>query len=290
MRYGALLPVLLCVACARDPHPGFTHMGDAVYLKLHALGDVDAPLADGDSVLLRFRAALPGTAPGSFASSERWYAVADLRQGALARVLPRLMPGDSASVIAPGTAWPWARLLPNGGDEPPPDELQVELALMDHRGAALIAIRRVEQRLADPEGYEQRLIARALEEGAWTRWGTSALHYRITGAAVDTQRVRPGDLVSVEWEGSRIEDGKVFDATARNGQPFSYRFGDPDQVVEGVAVAISLLCEGQEGEFIVPSALAFGGRGIPGLLEGHTPVRYTLRLLRVERGSIPRSS
>jgi FKBP-type peptidyl-prolyl cis-trans isomerase len=278
-----LLLALLAGACQRGPHPGFKPVAEGVYLKLHALGDAELPLRDGDSVLLRFRASGLDDPPGSFASREAWYLAGDLRSGALIPVLDRLLPGDSATVIAAGGAWPWNKLLPGVALASPPLELRMELALMDHRSEAFIAARREEERLRDPEGYEQRLIDKAIGTGTWTRWGTSRLYHRISGTARDTNRVKAGERVTVEWSGARIDDGQVFDATARHGQPFVFRFGDPDQVVEGIAVAVSLLREGQEGEFILPSELAFGARGLPGLVDPGMPVRYTVRLLRVER-------
>jgi FKBP-type peptidyl-prolyl cis-trans isomerase len=45
--------------------------------------------------------------------------------------------------------------------------------------------------------------------------------------------------------------------------------------------------EGQSGEFIFPSAYAFGARGVPGIVDPFTAMRYTLELERVIRKGAP---
>jgi peptidyl-prolyl cis-trans isomerase A (cyclophilin A) len=95
-----------------------------------------------------------------------------------------------------------------------------------------------------------------------------------------------GDHVTISYQGRRMEDGLLFDDTRKNGEAFSFRFGDKDQVMPGLEVAVHLLREGQEGTFLFPSDLAFGAKGIPGVLEPHMPVDYTVRLDKVERASI----
>ena len=91
-------------------------------------------------------------------------------------------------------------------------------------------------------------------------------------------------LVQLSWTGTRLEDGQVFDEQGFGKATFPWSFGTPDQLVKGLEAAVSLLREGQEGRFILPSSLAFGGKGIPGRLDPWTPVLYTVRMEAVERG------
>ncbi len=279
---------VLLGGCERSPHAGYKQVDRGVHIRLLALGDGDERAVDGDSIHLDIRIATWGEAPGSTFSTQRWYAAEDVRQGAFIQVLQRLREGDSLSLITPAARIPWPALAP--GIHAVPDDttdMVVEVAMRAIRTPAMIRASAERLRTASPETFEQRLIEEWITRSGepWERWGTSSLHHIITGVPSDTARVRLGDPVVVEWTGARLEDGVTIDDTDRNGEPFSFRFGDPDQVIEGIETAVMLLREGQEGRFIIPSTMAFGARGIDGLLEPHTPVIYTVRLLRVERST-----
>ncbi|MBK8226790.1 MAG: FKBP-type peptidyl-prolyl cis-trans isomerase [Flavobacteriales bacterium] len=274
-------------ACTRSPHAGYKAVGDQVHLRYIALGEGERVPADGDSLLLRFRASGLNDEPGSYWSTERWYSAAEIREGALLPVLRRLHAGDSMSVIAPASQWPWPALLRK--DIPPPHDtltVRMELLLLDLLTPAASDERRARFRANDPEGFERMLIEAyaAQDSGAWTRWGTSDLHYRISGAPLDTARWAFGDPLRVRWEGFGLADGRAIDATARNGGDFAWDYGTPDQLLQGLEVAVSLLREGQHGEFIFPSRMAFGDRGVPGLLEPGMPVRYGVSVAKAVPG------
>ncbi|MBX2978969.1 MAG: FKBP-type peptidyl-prolyl cis-trans isomerase [Flavobacteriales bacterium] len=279
------LVALLLAACGGSPHEGFKHVGNDVHLRLHVLGDGETLAADGDSILLRFRAAELEAAPGSYVSFEQWYAAEELRSGAMQVVLTRLHTGDSASVIAPSDAWPWHSLTSFELPPRPAGPLRVELAMLDLRTEAAIKATREQLQRDDPEGYERRLVEAFLKHDArrWTRWGTSDLYYEIKGVAADTNALKAGDRVTLSWVGRSLEDGVVFDDTDKHVQAFSYLVGQPDQVIEGLAVAVHLMREGQHGDVLIPSSMAFGGKGVPGVVEPHAPVLYTVRIGAVER-------
>lgn len=274
------------VACGGSIYPGYKEVASDVHMCYIRLGDGDRLAADSDSVLVRLRCARPGEEVGSIWSSEQWYLVADMREGAMLPILRRLHEGDSMSVIAPSARWPW-KCITGGGAPPTPDTVlvQTELALLSIRTPAMIAVERERMQREDPEGYERRLIDTYLRSSkdAWTRWGSSDLYYRITGVARDTNRVRNKQLVQLEWSGRSMEDGRIFDVQGTVAKPIPWLYGTPDQVVVGIETAVMLLREGQEGEFIIPSSMAFGAKGIPGAVEPWTPVIYSVRLISVER-------
>ena len=286
MKGWAILLLGMASACSPSPHPGFKAVGDGVYLRYHVLGDGDAFVQDEDSIHMLVRVTELGGAPGSLLSIQRWYAGNDLRHGALLPILRRLHTGDSISLIAKAVALPWEALAPASWMPPPgATVLQLEFSLLDIRTPALIEAELERHRLADPEGYERKLIAAFVERSGhdWIAWGTSQLHYRISGLAADTARVHAGDRVEVSWRGFRLEDGVLIDDSQRNGGPFAFRYGDQDQVVKGVETAVMLLRVGQEGEFIIPAEMAFGERGVEGLVEPWSPLRYVVKLEGVVR-------
>lgn len=280
----ALPIIVLLAACARSPYEGFKHVGDDVHLRMHVLGDGERLAADVDSVLFRLRVARNGEEPGSHLSIERWFLARDLRRDAFAPMLARMRQGDSLSLIARAGAVPWNALGAAAETLADTTHVRVEAGLLSIRTPEMIAEANERLRRMDPHGFEQRLIAAYREQtpGAWTQWGSSTMFYLLRGTPSDTVAVKAGDHVTVEYSGRRVEDGQVFDDTRRNGLSMQFRFGDPDQVVKGIEVAVGLLREGQEGEFILPSELAFGEKGIPGTLEPWTPVVYTVRLVRRE--------
>lgn len=283
-----LYPFVLLLGACGGRHAGFTEVADGVRVQLHALGEGEHTAVDGDSLRLVVRMAEEDAEPGSLLSTDRWFAAADLQRGAMAHVLARLQQGDSMSVIAQASQYPWDALAPPGF-RPPRSKVTVrmECALLELRTAAQIAEAEERFRASDPEGFEAALIEAYIRRSGllWQRWGTSLLHHRITGVALDTARVQAGDRVEVRWQGRRLEDAVVVDDTDRNGAAFSFRFGDQDQVIEGVEIAVTLLRHGQEGEFILPSAMAFGNKGVKDLVEPWTPMVYRISLVAVERGA-----
>lgn len=288
-RFCVGLIVILLVGCRSSPYDGFKNVGDDVHIKLHKLGDGTSRITDLDSVKLWIRASRLGDKPGSFVSTERWYAGKHIRAKAMVNILDRMNEGDSLSVITLGSALPWHSII-----EQPTDGLtdtthiRMEVAVVEIHTPAMIRAAMENHRKYDPDGYERKLIDayKKLESREWVRWGTSEVFYFIEGDIVNDTVVAKGDGITISYKGVCIENGKVFDDTERNGEPLSFRFGDKDQVVSGLEVAISLLREGQEGSFLLPSEFAFGAKGIPGVLEPNMPVEYTVKIVRVDRAPV----
>ncbi|MDQ3101959.1 MAG: FKBP-type peptidyl-prolyl cis-trans isomerase [Bacteroidota bacterium] len=140
-------------------------------------------------------------------------------------------------------------------------------------------------RAEDPQAFERELIFKFLDRlgDNWQQWGTSAIHFAIEGITTDTAGVVKGDIVTISYTGKRLEDGSEFDSTEKNGGPMTFRFGDKDQVINGLEIAVLQLREGQQGEFLFPSEYAFGARGIESMIDPYTPVIYTVRLEEVQR-------
>lgn len=282
--FASLVALGLLTSCDRSRYEGYKVVGEEVHLRYHRLGEGEAVPSDSDSVFVRFRVSFLGEEPGSFLSTDRWYRAGDLRSGALIPVIRRLHAGDSMSVIAEQRRWPW-HVMSGGTVQAAADSvvLQTEIALLRIRTPEEVRKEMDELRRSDPAAFE-RLVIQAFADRSTvslTRWGTSDLHYSIDGGMLDTARVRFGDRVTVAWKGSRLIEGTVFDERP----VFSWRYGDPDQVIKGIEVGVSLLRAGQEGSFVIPSSMAFAERGIPGALEPNSPVLYHVRLLAVERAN-----
>ncbi|HRH70881.1 MAG: FKBP-type peptidyl-prolyl cis-trans isomerase [Flavobacteriales bacterium] len=292
-KYCTLALVVLLFGCGRSPYPGYKKVGDDVHLHLYALGEGEVVPTDSDSVRLGLRMGWFRQGIGELFSTDQVYAVKDLRNGAFVPVLGRLHEGDSISVIAPAGSWPWHVIsVPVEGIAPDTGTVQAEIDVMELRTPAMARAANERMRRNDPIGYERRLIAAYIEqaERPYLRWGTSELFHLIEGAVKDTDAVVQGDQITISYRGRRLEDGQVFDDTQLNGEPLSFTYGDKDQVMQGLEIAVHLLREGQEGSFIFPSEYAFGAKGIPGVLDPYMPVEYTVRLEEVQRGAKPRAA
>ncbi len=275
------------LACERSPHPEYKKLSPDTHLRLYMLGDGERLPRDGDSVLMRLRVSEVEGATGSLFSTEQWYAVEDLRNSAFNELMVRMHEGDSMSLITHARLLPWDALLTESDSiiVRNHNELRAEVSLIAVRSAAQMEADEARVRAEDPEAFEQRLIFAFLDRlgSNWQQWGSSFIHYTIDGIAEDTTQVMAGDLVTISYTGKRLEDGTTFDSSVNNEGPMTFRFGDKDQVVNGLEVAITLLREGQEGDFLLPSEYAFGSRGVEGMVAPYTPVIYTLRLEDVQR-------
>ncbi len=279
------LMLVLLVACGRSPYTGYKHIGEDMHLKLHMLGDGTRLPQDGDVVLMRLRISDVDSMPGSFYSTEGWFLVDHLRKSAFDQLMIRMHEGDSMSMITRADMLPWQAIAP--GRIPAHVDEQ-----MLRTEASMIAIRlpKLAQEpdtlgAMDPQQREAVVLEEFLERlgQGWQRWGTSMVHYYIEGHAQDTTTIRRGDVVTISYTGRRLQDGQVFDSTERNGAPLTFRYGDKDQVVNGLEVAIGLLREGQQADVVLPSEYAFGDRGVEGVLEPYSPVFYTVRVEHVQR-------
>lgn len=285
----ALLLVLVVLGgCEQSPYDGYDVVDDDVHLRLLVIGDGEVLPSDSDSVVVRLRMGSHAHEVGSIFSTERAYLVKDIRRGAMMPILHRLHVGDSLSVVAPVSSWPWSVLAKGAGIEVPDTGMvQAELLLLALRTPSMRRAELRSLRQHDPLRYEQRLMAAWITrtQEPFSQWGTSDVWYRINGRANDTNAVAVGDQVTIGYQGHRVEDGYLFDDTHRNGASLSFTYGDKDQVINGLEVAVTLLRPGQEGRFVFPSAYAFGAKGIPGVLDPYMPVDYTVRLENVVRGA-----
>lgn len=289
MRSATFFVVGVLLASCGSPYVGFTELEGDVHVRLHVVGDGEATLNDADSARLRIRIAPLGAEAGSLFSTERTYLGGALRKGGWRPVLDRSHVGDSMSVIMPARRVPWEAIGAAGiGSLEDTAHVRIELMMLDLITPERMRAEAERLRMEDPAGYERRLIGAWMRQdgGVWVKWGTSDVYYRIEGTAVDTNAVRPGDHVHLSYTGFDLETGREFDSTTRNGAGFNWTYGDPDQVMKGLEVAVHLMREGQQAEFIFPSLYAFGQRGIPGILAPNVPVRYQVKLDRVVRDAM----
>jgi FKBP-type peptidyl-prolyl cis-trans isomerase FklB len=72
---------------------------------------------------------------------------------------------------------------------------------------------------------------------------------------------KASDTVTVNYTGSLI-DGTVFDSSYKRGQPATFPVGG---VIKGWTEALQLMKEGSKWHLVIPSDLAYGEQGRPGI-------------------------
>ena len=105
----------------------------------------------------------------------------------------------------------------------------------------------------------------------------SGLQYEVlkegTGA-----KPKATDMVSVNYEGKTL-DGKVFDSTAKRGEPAEFTLAD---VIPGWTEGVQLMTEGAKYRFYIPSNLAYGGQGVPQAgIPGNSVLTFDIELLKI---------
>lgn len=271
--------VLLFCACERSPFPGFKPIDDEVHFKLRMLGDGERLPTDSDSVLVRVRMARHGEAAGSLFSTERWY-------GHIGEVLPSgsaqaisFHEGDSVSLISNAGRIPWDRIDTATG--PVPDSLWVDMELSLHalrsraESRELAEALRMSRTAADEDSTLARYFAVSTEE--WQRF--MGVSFLPDARNPKTPRIQSGQVVTIDYTASFLENGRLFDDTYSTKQPLTFRLGDPGQVIKGLEIAVHLLPRGGKGRFIFPSALAFGAEGSSSrIVPPWTPVLYEVEV------------
>ena len=106
----------------------------------------------------------------------------------------------------------------------------------------------------------------------------AGIYYVVTKPS-DGAYIQAGDSIGLEYIGFIPENGFVFDKSANhytNGL-WKFKYMPGDDLIPGFEVALSLLTEGSEGWFIIPSSLAYGSTG-SGAIPPYTTIAFELKL------------
>ncbi len=85
------------------------------------------------------------------------------------------------------------------------------------------------------------------------------------------------DRVTVHYTG-RLIDGTVFDSSEERGEPATFGV---NQVIPGWVEALQMMKEGAKWRLFIPSNLAYGSQGVPGIGPDQTLI-FDVTLLKVE--------
>ncbi len=85
------------------------------------------------------------------------------------------------------------------------------------------------------------------------------------------------DKVTVNYEGKLI-DGKVFDSSYKRGKPAQFPVNG---VIPGWTQALQLMKTGATWMVYIPAKLAYGARGVPGVIEPNQTLVFKVNLIKI---------
>jgi len=108
---------------------------------------------------------------------------------------------------------------------------------------------------------------------------------KVTDSGLQYQVVKDGDgkqplstdTVKVNYSGTLL-DGTEFDSSYKRGEPITFKLNG---VIPGWTEALQLMKEGAKYKVFIPSALAYGERGMPPRIEPNSTLVFEIELLAV---------
>ena len=128
------------------------------------------------------------------------------------------------------------------------------------------------------------------DKAAWakyTPWNSSAPDVKKTGSGLEYVVLASGDpagptpengaLVAVHYEGRFADSGDLFDSSYERGEPAVF---ESNRVIAGWIEALSMMKPGDHWMLYIPSELAYGKEGRPGI-PPNAPLIFEVELLDV---------
>jgi peptidylprolyl isomerase len=104
---------------------------------------------------------------------------------------------------------------------------------------------------------------------------TLVTHEIIKGTGAEA---KAGESVTVNYVGALYSNGKVFDASWKRNEPFTFTLGQ-GQVIPGWDKGVAGMRVGGRRELIIPAELAYGKKGSPPTIPPNAPLIFIVDLL-----------
>jgi FKBP-type peptidyl-prolyl cis-trans isomerase len=106
----------------------------------------------------------------------------------------------------------------------------------------------------------------------------SGLQYEDTTVGTGPEAAK-GKSVEVHYTGT-LADGTKFDSSLDRRQPFAFKLG-AGQVIKGWDEGVAGMKVGGTRKLVIPSDLAYGPRGHPGVIPPNAQLTFVVQLLKV---------
>ncbi len=122
---------------------------------------------------------------------------------------------------------------------------------------------------------DTQLIARNYNGASDTK---SGLRYLVRAEGTGTAMPKRGQLVTVNYTGRLLEGESKFDASSDHGGPFNFIVGE-NKVIAGWDEAFLAMRKGEKRTLLIPFWLAYGEKGIAGLIPGRATLVFDVELV-----------
>lgn len=274
-------------ACTNED-PEFHRLNDEVDFRRVSLGDEGHEVAPNEAV--RFFVRMRAPEQEKYAPWTQKDSVTAILPGAdnnWSEILCSMAKGDSSIFrIEKNALFPYP-----DGMKPihPPDSLErvrLEIRLVDHMPSLTL----IETELKKRKGQVPKKLWRewkGIRREVIKRSDDPEKHF-VNGIYLfieekgEGDKVEKGKEVAVHYRGY-LPDRTVIDDSYERGEPFSFRYGDPEQVIEGMERGLGQLREGDRAGLIIPSTFAFEKKNsTEGILPPYTYVIYNVEIMAVE--------
>jgi FKBP-type peptidyl-prolyl cis-trans isomerase len=206
----------------------------------------------------------------------------DPRQNSLHNALRKLKQNDSAEFLLP-----YKLILESLVNLPRIKNLQSK----DKITLRVRVVRITKSDIAFDKGYDefcrqqdqqaQRFIRYYLKNNAAFEKQKSGIYAKTLQNGTGKRMEKSGNVMMLHYTG-RFLNGTTFDKTPQNSA-FRYVRGVQFQMIQGIAMTLSTMSEGEKVQLLIPAKLAFGSRGLADIVPPFSPVVYEVEMLRVER-------
>jgi FKBP-type peptidyl-prolyl cis-trans isomerase len=127
---------------------------------------------------------------------------------------------------------------------------------------------------------EAGLIQEYIENNKITVKPTVTGLYFIKRVSGNGKMIKSGSKITVHYTG-KLLDGTVFDSSVERGEPIELTAGD-GMVIPGWEETLLLMRGGDKATVLIPSSLAYGGRGAGYVIPPYTPIVFEMEIIKVE--------
>jgi FKBP-type peptidyl-prolyl cis-trans isomerase len=281
--FSAILLLSLFWGCG-SKYPGFKISKGGIYFALHKIGESNVKSTYGDYIITDI--SYQTMKDSVFFKGRRKF---KLEKPAYDRSINEcftlLSQGDSASFIIPAYSFftlTLGKTMPSFIKENEDMKISANVVEIQSEEEYTREKNAFLKWIEDFSEYEKEILSQFIQGSKIAVKPTSTGLYYIKLAPGNGRKVKPGDTLSIDYEG-RFLNGKFFDSTIKRFEPFQFVYGQEWQVIKGLEEGIGLMEEGEKALLIVPSDLAFGQEGSStGIIPPYTSLIYEVELKKIK--------
>jgi FKBP-type peptidyl-prolyl cis-trans isomerase len=287
-----LFAVIVLVSCGGGSRfKDYTQTDSGLYYKLQAIGDGKRKPVIGDflQLIITYKTEKDSVFLDSYSSNDMGMVILPFNhssfEGSFEEGLSIMNEGDSVSFIVDGAGL-FTKFFKTGlplflkaGELV---KMDVKLHRILNKEEYAAELQKYAGMVEDRDIEEQRRISVFLDTASVKYEPVSGIYY-LPVKQGSGELPSAGDRIRVNYTGSFL-NGKVFESTYDRGQPMEFSWGEQQQVIDGLRIAISMMNEGSKGKFIIPSHLAYGAEGSStGIVPPYSTLVYEIELLNLTK-------